>query len=120
MARMVFVAVLSSAFFVTLGVLAQPLPSRSLARPIPAPEAVAAYAALVPATAAIPLDTPVHRLLRPQAARPSAPIQLASTTVAPAADTQTVSSAPARERRPNFLGRLVHGMLHPTRVIAAG
>jgi len=105
--RFAFVAALSTTFFVTLTILARPIPSRSLAAhvelPNPAPRADVLRAALVTS-----IDSPSPRPLRTHSlhSRPAgarAAFQLASLREAPADDLRAgYLSAPPPERRNIF------------------
>ena len=119
MAGIAFAAALSTAYFVTLAILLQPIQSRSLAAQVPMPQPVVASAAVATASPVLPLDGPSRRLPRHRAARPLSAIQLASSTEAPSGDRASASAAVQQERRRGFFGRVLHGVLRTPRPKAA-
>jgi len=120
----VFAAVMSTVYFVTLGILLQPIPSRSLAAVMLMPNA-----ALTPTTALIanaelstrplPDARPVaavhayaRRAGRAHPMRPVATVQLAAVGEAPTVGSRTVALGSTRERPRNLVSRFFHGVLH--------
>jgi hypothetical protein len=118
MVLVAFAAALSTAYFVTLGILMQPIPSRSLAAQIVMPKPVVIHAAVVDPEPGLPIDMPSRHPARPRAPRPVSAIQLASVSV-PSGDTRIGSAAAPREHRPNFLGRFFRSVLRTGRPKAA-
>ena len=108
MLRFALVAAVSTAFFVTVGVLAQPLSSRSLAAAAALPDSSLSRAALLETRVAAepPLFTP-ERLRRP-APRPGTGVR--TVTVEEPRPSQTLQSRD-RSRRRNVFSRFFHGML---------
>ena len=113
MALVAFAAALSTAYFVTLGLLMQPLPSRNLAAQIPLTKPVTIHAVVEP-NYSIPINAPSRRPAHSRAPRPLSAIQLASVSE-PAGDTRSDAAAGHRERRSNFLGRFFHTVLRTNR-----
>lgn len=120
MLALVFAAALSTAYFVTLGVLMQPIPSRSLAAHVALPHGTISNAALLKASPAVLLDAPPRRATRQRTVRPLAAVQLASASE-PVADggRTTTRVAPERERRRNLLSRFFGGMLRGVQSVGA-
>ena len=118
MAGIAFAAALSTAYFVTLAILLQPIQSRSLAGQVPMPQPVVASAAVPVASPEIPLDGPSRRP-RHRAVRPLAAIQLASSTERLSVDRASASAAVPQERRRGFFGRFLRGVLRTPRPKAA-
>jgi len=102
-----FAAALSTAYFVTLGILlVRPIPSRSLAAPVPMPNPAPADVVSVEPNPIIALATPRRERLP----RPLAAVRLTSVDALPVVDVHPASIAPEAERRPGLLGRIVHGV----------
>ncbi len=112
-----FAAALSITYFVTLGILFQPIPSRTLTglhlvpNPVAASSLASNHVSRLHAKPVLHLEAPPRRPLRAGVPRPLPAIQVVSVREAPASDNPTPSAAAGRERRPNFLGRLFRGML---------
>jgi hypothetical protein len=107
MVRLGFVAVTSIVYFVTLAVLTQPIPSRSLVRhstlPIAPPVRPALLDARLDAIGAPPLRSP----------RPRAAAELVDAR-GPVREADRPSAAPPRpERRGNIIGRFFRGIFRP-------
>jgi hypothetical protein len=107
-----FAAALSSTYFLTLGILLQPIPSRSLAAHVVAPPAAVSPDVVISDAApaapqAVPVVAPPRRTHH--AVRPLASVQLASLneTVEPV---RAVSAAPQEERHRNVVSRFFRGV----------
>jgi hypothetical protein len=112
MLRFAFAGALSTACFVAAGLLARPLPSRSLAAHAALPDATNARAALLdmrPVMSTVPPRRPLaERGVGQPATLQRATVQLASLSEPLAEDSGTVPAPPRPERRRNILGRLFH------------
>jgi hypothetical protein len=115
-----FSSALSITFFVTLGILLQPIPSRNLVASVPMPPPLlVSYVTPIDPAPVVRLDAPLRRLPRPRSLRPLSSVQLASVSGSPASDSRTNASAAGQKPRSNFLGRLVRGVLHTTHLKTA-
>jgi hypothetical protein len=119
-----FAAALSSAYFVTLGILLQPIPSRSLAGTVLMPHTTASLAELRDTAPVVPPGAsrrplrmratqprPVAEPASARGRRPLSAVQLASYRELPADGGETRPDGQAGGKRPNFLGRFFHGVL---------
>jgi hypothetical protein len=119
-----FAAALSSAYFVTLGMLLQPIPSRSLVATVLMPHTAASFAQVRDAAPVVPLSAsrrslrvralqprPATELPSTRALRPLGAVQLASYRELPAAGSETRPDGPAGGKRPNLLNRFFHGVI---------
>jgi hypothetical protein len=117
--RLAFAATLSTAYFVGAGLLARPLPSRSLAQ-ITLPEATVMPAALpdmnVDASIVAPSPLPLYE----RAARQGATVKLASLNKTIADDNPAVPAPPRSERHRNLFSRFFRGVFHGTSPVAPG
>jgi len=104
-----FAAVLSSAYFITLGLLLQPIPSRSLAAPVLLPNAVVSSGAVV-AAAIVRSPDPSPRS-RHAAQRPLPAIQLASIIELPGGQSRPRAGGAGQQRRRSLAGRWLRGVL---------
>src|SRR5262249_22428267 len=99
MVRFAGVAAASSAYFITLWILAQPIASRSLLTPTTLPSAPAARSALLDARLTVPVEAPSPRPQRARATLASATIELAALRE-PVGDAVRRAAVPAAPRRP--------------------
>ncbi len=119
-----FAAALSSAYFVTLGILLQPIPSRSLAGTVLMPHTAASLTQLrdvapvvLPGASRRPLRVratqprPVTELASTRGRRPLSAVQLASYRELPGDGGETRPDGQTGGKRPNLLGRFFHGVL---------
>jgi len=116
--RLAFAAALSTAYFVGAGLLARPLPSRSLAQVI-LPEATVMPAALpdmnLDASIVGPSPLPVERAVRQRAT-----VKLASLNQSIAEDYSAVPTPSRSERHRNLFSRFFRGVFHGTSPVAPG
>jgi hypothetical protein len=120
MVRLVFATLLSTACFVAAGLLARPLPSRSLATHIVLADATIARAALldmrpVGMRPGASIDPPRRPLRERRVGQPAA-VQLASLSEPLADDSRTVPAPPPKRRR-TILGRFFR-VFHNTPPVA--
>src|SRR5262249_12195056 len=111
MVRFAGVAAASSAYFITLWILAQPIASRSLLTPTTLPSAPAARSALLDARLTVPVEAPSPRPQRARATLASATIELAALRepVGDAVRRAAVPAAPGTRRRAGRSLRLPAG-----------
>jgi hypothetical protein len=116
--RLAFAATLSTAYFVGAGLLARPLPSRSLAQVI-LPEATVMPAALpdmnLDASVVAPSLLPFER-----AARQRPTVKFASLNQPIAEDSPAVPAPPRSERHRNLFSRFFRGVFHGTSPVSPG
>jgi hypothetical protein len=118
-----FAAALSTAYFVTLGILLQPIPSRSLAGTVLMPHTEASFAQLRDAAPVVALSAS-PRLVRVRATqprsrrlastrdrRPLSAIQLASYRELPAGASDSRPDGTVGGKRPNLLNRFFRGVI---------
>lgn len=118
-----FAAALSSAYFVTLGILLQPIPSRSLSGSVPMPHTAASFAQVRDGAPAVPLSAsarllrvpamqprPARELASTRGRRPVSAVQLASHRELPAGGNDLGPDGPASGKRPNLLSRFFRGV----------
>jgi hypothetical protein len=114
---------LSTAYFVTLGILLQPIPSRSLAGTVLMPHTEASFAQLRDAAPVVALSAS-PRLVRVRATqprsrrlastrdrRPLSAIQLASYRELPAGASDSRPDGTVGGKRPNLLNRFFRGVI---------
>ncbi len=108
-----FAAAISSAYFLTLGMLTQPLASRSLPPRMLTPASVVARGPLFAGDSTPPIAPPRTIVPRARISRSRVPHPLASAQLAVMIEARDRDSRPVSvERRPNFLGRIFRGVLH--------
>ena len=107
----VFAAALSTTYFVTLGILLQPIPSRNLAAHVPMPTGTVSNVEFSSPDPVIPTDMLPLLKLRGHAVRPMGGVQRASLSELSARDSRNVSAAVQPEQRRSFLSRFFHGVI---------
>jgi hypothetical protein len=126
-----FTAAVSSAYFVTLGILLQPIPSRSLAGTVLMPQTAAVFAQVRDAAPVVPLSTsprlvrvratrsrPATEVASTRVRRPLSSVQLASYRQLPAGGSETRPDSPAGGKRPNLLNRFFRGVIRTVQPVA--
>lgn len=107
MMRLALVATVSTAYFITLAVLARPLPSRNLVSRAELPDPATPRTILLAAEAVTPAATLAPRPMRTRATRPRAEVVLAAYE-GPIAGNDPRPAAPLRQqRRGNVFSRFL-------------
>jgi hypothetical protein len=102
--RFAIVAAASTASFIALWALSQPIRGRNLRSDATLPHGAAARSPLLEARLAAPIEVPSPAPLRPRATRPRATVQLASLRE------PVVGGAAPQERRRNVFSRFFRGV----------
>jgi hypothetical protein len=119
MLRLGLVAAASTAYFIALGVLAQPIPSRSLPLDAALPAALAARPALLDARLEMPVVTPSTRpSWRHRTVRQHDTLEVVALQV-PTGDADRQTNDPRPERRRNIFSRIFRGVWRSAQAPAA-
>lgn len=126
-----FAAAVSTAYFVTLGILLQPIPSRSLAGTVLMPHTEASFVQVRDRAPIVPLE-PSRRLVRVRATQsrssselastrgrqPLSAIQLASYRELPAGGGDTRADGQSGQQRSNLLNRFFRGVIRTVQPVS--